>query len=157
MARTSVKEKRTAPDFRETVWKEFPRIGPRRTEQFAPAWKSGGPGNLSWKAVSKGIPLPRLKSFSYFSPPLGDDRDRAPLKSFHPAREMAGRNRKRLPETWIPAEPLPGHLLAIPFHDPLQKVRGFVLGLTDFRRKSFVKMINEIKMLSMGKWTVHLT
>jgi len=48
-------------------------------------------------------------------------------------------------------EPLPGHLLAIPFHDLLQKVMGFVPGLTTFRKKSTTKMIKGIKMLSIKK------
>lgn len=98
-----------------------------------------------------------VKIIFIFLPSLGNDRDRAPLKSFHPVRETTGRNRKRLPETWISTEPLPGHLLAIPFHDTLQKVRGFVFGLTDYRCKSSAKMINEIKMLSMEKWSTYLS
>jgi len=48
-------------------------------------------------------------------------------------------------------EPLPGHLLAIPFHNTLQKVRGFVWGLTLFRKKSATKMIKEIKTVSIKK------
>jgi hypothetical protein len=49
-------------------------------------------------------------------------------------------------------EPLSGHLLAIPFHGTLQKVRGFVFGLTSFNKKrSATKMIKEIKRLSIKK------
>jgi hypothetical protein len=39
-----------------------------------------------------------VKIIFIFLPSLGHDRDRAPPKSFHPVRDTAGRNRKRLPE-----------------------------------------------------------
>jgi hypothetical protein len=54
-------------------------------------------------------------------------------------------------------EPLPGHLLAIPFHDPLQKVRGFVWRLTTFWKEFATKMIEEIKILSIKKESLEFT